>query len=528
MTIYENDYFKLVLEGINVWIHMIAPGFDIKGFSAVGDQIPRLKLTNFGNLTKSLNYELKAPVIIGVYRHKIEVDVSSDALKATAQVLLTQDEYEREKGTVVAELIHAIKEKAIIHGILKEVLSRPLPLLEKFVIAEGIQPVDGDDAIIKYYQLSDQKPKVLLDGKVNHYELNLIDNIHVGEWLGEKSQATQGKQGVNIYGEEVPAKSGRDQMLRYDFKTVSKTVQEDGSEHLYALKDGAVRIIDGKIGVDNHLKISGDVDFNTGNIDFDGYVTITGTVKDGFSVKAQNDITILGELGIGAVTSIQSTKGSIFVKGGVNGKNIAKIIAGNHIYLKYANECTVVAENSINIGFYAMDAQLRAKKVIVNPAQGRVIGGRIEAEHQIVTGTLGNQSERRTEVFVNGFERCSVKDELDALAISHKELISRTNKIKRQLEVFETHIQQLDEKALNTFKGMKISYEHAMDELVRMQNKIEQLTEVLKTRGDGEVQIALSAFPKTVLEIKQHQKRITDTVSGSFYVKDNNMLFEVK
>lgn len=527
MILFENVHFKLVLEGINVWIHMMSLGFDIKQFDLVSKQLPRLKLTNFGYLSKALTLELKQPVIIGVYRKKIEIDIAADALSAYVTLLLNPEEYERQKQGLASEVLLALQDAGISYGILANVIKGEIPVLTKVQVARGLQPIDGVDAVVKYYELSDKKPKVLNDGTVNHYELNLIDNIRAGEWLGEKKPATAGTEGVSVQSEPVPATPGKDSILRYDPKTVAKEVLEDGTERLIALKDGAVRFSDGRIGVDNHLVITGDVNYATGNIQFDGYVTITGTVQDGFSVVAQNDITIQGAMGIGSVALIQSHNGSIFIKGGINGKTTAKVIAGAHIYLKYANECYVEAGSSINIGFYAMDAHLKSKKIIVNPEQGRVIGGKIEAEHQIVAGTLGNRSERRTDVYVQGFERANIKDELDAISVQFSDILSRTNKVKRQLEVFETHIQQLDDKALNTYKGIKISYENAMDELTRMQNRIEQLTEILKTRGEGEIQITQSAFPKTYLEIKQHQKFIENPVSGSFYVKDNN-LFEAR
>ena len=238
MTIHENSHFKLVLDGINVWIHMFSAGFDIKSFSQVSEKIPRLKLTNFGNLTKSLSMEIKIPVIIGVYRHKVEIDISSDALKATAQVLLTPEQFELEKGTIVGEIIEAIKSKDITHGIIRDVFTKPLIPNEKILVAEGTQPIEGEDAIITYFEMSDCKPKISQDGKVNHYELNLIDNINVGEWLGQKKPATLGSTGVNIRGEEVPTKTGRDYPIRYDLRTVAKTVLDDGTEQLYALKIG--------------------------------------------------------------------------------------------------------------------------------------------------------------------------------------------------------------------------------------------------------------------------------------------------
>ena len=112
---------------------------------------------------------------------------------------------------------------------------------------------------------------------------------------------------------------------------------------LRALYDGAVIIQDGKVRVDNHLIIAGDVSYDTGNIVFDGYVTIQGTVNDGFSVIAKNDISINSPMGIGAIEKIESKEGSIYIKGGIFGKKLAIIQAKKNIYTKYTNECTLVA-----------------------------------------------------------------------------------------------------------------------------------------------------------------------------------------
>jgi uncharacterized protein (DUF342 family) len=525
MDLFMNEFFRLYLDGINVWIEVYKEGYDIKNFQLVSDQVPRLKLTNFMNLTKALNLTDKRPTIIGVYRHTIEVTLSSDALEAWMQIFLTATDYIQAAEAILPEMINALKNAGVTTGIFKHVFEKPPELMSKFQVAQGIAPVKGEDAKISYYKLSEPKPEVMTDGKVNHYNLNLIDNVSKGEWLGEKTPPSLGTPGVNVLGEEIPTQPGKDLKLRYDPKTVTLKT-ENGIDVLRAMMDGAVKVTSGRIRVDNHLVINGDVDFNTGNIDFDGFVTVQGTVQDGFSVIASEDITINGPLGIGAVTEIRSKKGSILISGGINGKNVAKITAGHDVFLKYANECTIRAGRTINIGFYAMDSILQSKKVIVNPKHGRVIGGRVEAEHQIIAGIIGNKSERTTEIFVKGFERGNVKEELDAVLIQYSDLLSRGNKIKRQLEVFENHIGDLDEKALNTYEGIIISYELVLEDIYRLNRTVEQLQDILKTRGEGEVQITQTAYPKTFLAIKNLQKRVKDSLCGSFYVKDNDLHFE--
>lgn len=144
---------------------------------------------------------------------------------------------------------------------------------------------------------------------MNHYELQLIDNVVQGQWIGEKLPATLGDEGTSVKGNPISAKSGRDYKLKYDPNTVLHKVDASGKETLLAKNNGAVKMKNDKICVDNHLIINGDVEYTTGNIDFDGYVTVTGTVKDKFNVTATYDISINGPMGIGAIGLIESKKG---------------------------------------------------------------------------------------------------------------------------------------------------------------------------------------------------------------------------
>lgn len=523
MDIYRNEFFRLYVTDINVYIEVFKAGYNIKDFSQIGANIPRFKLTNYGPLQAALAVPAN-PVIIGVFKPRVEVELSKDKLEAMVKLNLTQDEYQSDRNQIVKEVITALQENGIVQGIMKEVLMSELPVNQKTLIAKGVEPVEGKDAVVRYYDFTEKKPEVKNDGSVNHYELHLIDNVYRGDWLGEKVPATEGIPGVAVTGESIPAKSGRDSTLKYDRKTVLMTVEE-GKEVLRAAQDGAVKMNDNKIMVDNHMVITGDVDFTTGNIDFQGFVTVNGTVQDGFIVRASQDITINGAMGIGAVGLIESTQGSIFIKGGINGKNTAMIRAEKNVFLKYAKEVTVEAKESINIGFYAMDSILKSSKVFVSN-EGRVIGGEVIAEHQIVAGTIGNMSERRTVINVKGFERNDIKYELDAILITYKDLLSKANKLKRQLEIFETNVEKLDAIALNTYRALSLNYDNLIDDIIRLNGKVESLQEILKTKGDGEVKITKYAYPKTMLEIKNMQKRIKDVISGSFYVKDREMFFE--
>ena len=76
--------------------------------------------------------------------------------------------------------------------------------------------------------------------------------------------------------------------------------------------------------VDDVYQIRGDVDFHTGNIDFNGDVIIGGDVKSGFKIISKGNIYVNGTV---ESSDLQSNEGSIFIKNGIQGKNNCSIKA---------------------------------------------------------------------------------------------------------------------------------------------------------------------------------------------------------
>jgi len=525
VDIFMNEFFKITVDEPNVLITVVQPGFEIKDFPQIADRIPRLRLTAYGALTKALQTADRNPVPIGAWRDRIELEISKDEMTATVRLNMAADEIQAQRDQLGSEIIALLNGQGIRNGILREIFTMPLEPGQKIVVAEGIPAVHGEDAEIRYYQLEDKKPVIKTDGSVNHYELNLIDQVSKGDWLGEKIPPTEGRPGTTVNGKPLKPKEGKDKRLKYDPRTVEE-VDEGDRVVLKARVDGAVRYREGKVGVDNHLVIGGNVDYSTGNIDFDGFVTVEGTVEDGFVVVAERDITINGEMGIGAVGRIESRNGSIFIKGGVNGKGIAEIIAAKNIYVKFSNEANLTAGQSISVGLYALDSVLKSRKVFVNPQGGKLIGGEVHADHQVVTGSIGNKYERKTVVNVKGFERLNVKEELDTVLVQYRELIKEADGVRRQLEIFETNMGKLDERAVATYQVLTHQYDGILNEALRLNDRINELQEILKTRGEGEVKVLQAVYPKTMLEIKNMQKKVREMTTGSFYVKDRNLHFE--
>lgn len=525
MLLYENDYFSLIEKNSELFINVIEPGYDIKKFSGLTYEFPRIKVKNFMNLRNALKKAENQDIKIGLYLPAVELYISNDEMECRVKLNLIKDYINNNKKEVMTKILNKLKEKDIEEGINYDVF-QDIPSKEEFLIAEGVYPKPGRDAEVKYYQLSQKKPVIKKDGSADHYDLNLIDEVKEGDWLGEKVLPTEGEAGKTVTGKKVPAKKGHDESLRYDSKSVG-LVEEGGKQILKALINGAVKKQNGRIKVEDHMIIKKDVDFSTGNIKFDGHVTIKGTVKTGFSVIATKDISIDSTTGLGAVEKIVSKKGSVYIRGGINGKGKSLIKAAKDVFVKYCNETEINAGGIINIGYYSMDSKLKGEKVIFNKYKGRVIGGNIEAETQIQTGTIGNKYEKKTKVNVQGFNRVKLKEELSKVLKKYKQLLASAEKIKLSLQVYSFNYEMHQkENYQKENRKKKKEYEELMDKIMKLDKERKRLQKVLKSKGEGEISIYKRAYPKTYLKIKTMQKKIDNLVKGTFYVVDNDLHFQ--
>ncbi|WP_017755713.1 DUF342 domain-containing protein [Calidifontibacillus oryziterrae] len=525
MEIFSNEFFQLEEENEFIYITVKKPGFLIKEFNDLLEKLPRIEINQFMNLRMALEEASGAKIHIGSLRPVVQITISKDKMEAKAKINESDHKFFENMGAYTSKVVEALKQNNITDGILTEVIKNELIPRREIVIAKGIPPIDGEPAKVKYYQLSERKPAIREDGKADYYDMNFIDEVKKGTWLGEKIERTEGTPGRTVTGESLKQKKGKDRRLLYDKKTV-EAVNEDGKTILRAKIDGVVKFIEGKISVGNHLVIDGDVGVETGNIDFDGSVEIKGTVQPGFSVTATGDISILSELGINGAKLIQSRNGDVFVKGGIFGQGKSQVIAAKNIYIKHANECFLEAEEDINIGYYSIGSSLKGKNVITDDRKGKVIGGVIEAKGKVVAAYIGNKMERKTVVNVAGFDRNAIKKQLDELLIHYKKVVTEVEQLKRQLEIFESFLKQLDENQLSDYKQRVQKYEELMSEVSNIEIGRKALMDYLETKGEGQVLISQEAFPEVLLEIKHHKKKLNHPVRGTFYALGKELHFE--
>jgi len=224
------------------------------------------------------------------------------------------------------------------------------------------------------------------DGSVDHYELNVIQNVEAGAPLAQWEElsvedAARAKPRF-IYDKKVfPA--GRGTGLR-----------KNTPDTLYAAVDGCVMYEDGKIVVRRNLTYPGDVDFHTGNLNFIGNLTIGGAIRAGFHVRGR-EVAVQGQVEGARVEATHSLN----CRGGVKGGKEAFVESAGSIKASYCEFGTLKAQKDVMVKGALMHSTVYAGNRLA--VGGRLTGGKYYSHNYIFVGEqLGGGLDTDTSLVV--------------------------------------------------------------------------------------------------------------------------------
>lgn len=264
---------------------------------------------------------------------------------------------------------------------------------QSFSIARGAWPINGREAVIEYH-FETERLKPFLEmkyGRINLKELNFIQNCNSGDILAELKPAEPAVDGFNILGDVLRAESSGKPV---QFKC-GKNAHIENDKIIADLK-GNVIIDRGKVEVEEVVSVN-NVDYETGNIDFDGSVDIKGTIADGFSVKATGDIQIGKCIGRAHVQSGRN----VILKAGINGDKEGRIKCDGNILAKFIESSFVSCGGDLIVEEAVMNSQVDiAGNFILSGKRAELIGGLSIVGGIIHCKKIGNLYDAKTNLII--------------------------------------------------------------------------------------------------------------------------------
>ena len=319
--------------------------------------------------------------------------ISDDGLEA--YVVLTPPE--GGKDLEYQQMLSRLNDDGIVYGIDEKALhelARKPEYNKEILIARGKKPIDGKDGTITYHfkLRRERKPTIDDQGRVNYHKLDLIENVKKGQVLATITLPTEGVNGINVKGEEIPCKKGRKIRLP---KGKNVEISEDGLS-LVASTNRQIDIVNRRITVNPVYEVPGNVDNSVGDIEFIGNVVVKGNVLTDFSIRCDGNIEVYGVVEGAKLYA----KGDIIIRQGVNGMAKGSIISEKSVTAKYIENSYVQCKKNVTADAI-MHSSIRAGGMItVSGRKGLIVGGNLKAGKGIKAKTIGSPMWTNTEIEV--------------------------------------------------------------------------------------------------------------------------------
>jgi hypothetical protein len=264
------------------------------------------------------------------------------------------------------------------------------PLLEPVMLASGTEALPSRDAAVEYLfseedELDALRPRLRDDGTVDYRDLKPIYTVQPGTVVGHYLPAVNGEPGRDVLGREIaPVQPGRDTPAeRFAGRDVEVAV--NGID-LVATKAGRPVREGDRIDVVEIYTISGDVDYSTGNIDFNGEVYVSGDVQPGFTVKASGNVRIDGMVD---TANVESGK-DLLISGGIHGHGESKIVCGGEMSARFIEAADVSCEGNVLVISTVVRATVTCRGFVTVIGRGSIVGGKVKAVNGISCNTAGS------------------------------------------------------------------------------------------------------------------------------------------
>ncbi|MCG8639654.1 MAG: FapA family protein [Desulfobacterales bacterium] len=368
---------------------------------------------------------------------------------------------------------------------------------DPFLIAMGKDPEYSKDARIIYHFPTDylHAGKINKDGSINFQDRGDIPYVEEDAFLASKQSAAPGKPGIDVHGQEIEVDTPQD--LTFSAGPGAR-ISEDG-QRIYATACGQPHLdAMGNISVCPEYQLQGDIGFETGDVNFDGNVVVSGKVKQGFKVTCAS---LTAKEIQGAEVDIT---GDLNVSLGIVDTELVKVKGS--VQAKFIRNSRINAFGDLIIQKEIVDSTIYLSGACMNES-GSIINSQISAKMGIRAGRIGNRSSKpaRLTVGVDEHIRLLVA-KVDAKLNTNTKVFNELNK---EIQTLEKEDHDLHAKIAR--------HAHVQDRSQLELKDIKKKMDGLKASGN------MSAYQKvsrTVKEIKRKAAEAEELINEGFDRQD--------
>lgn len=433
-------------------------------------------------------------------------------------VVVVDEKSEALDSLTQKDLQNVLLEKGVNFGVDEDRLRRIIDEKqwgESIVVAEGIAPIAGENAILEFSFPTEKsfKPRHNEDGSVDYKEVGLVHSVEKDEVLLTITPPTPGTDGTNVLGEPLPAEAGQEEDI-----SLGKGVYRDPeNENVIKASEEGIIFYDSRrsfLEVQDVYMVNGSVDFATGNLHVKSSVLVRGDVRPGFLITTPYDVEINGVIEHATV----ECAGTLTVHSGITGNGSTTIKVGGEVHSHYIHNQRILCRGSVYITNELRNAHIFSNdEVVVAKSNGVIIGGYISAANRVNAAFIGSEEGIATEIVVGVDSRYQ----------------SALTKKTEEKEAAEKRLDEIREKASAIVNRSALGKDDPMfrrfgREWKELQNKVENLASELEQlermvygAKDPTISITQKIFPGTTLRIKQAILQFHQEVSHAIFKLEN-------
>lgn len=522
----RNGYFQLDVKADGTYVRLIPgkEGGKPLEFDTLSKYLSKIKIYDYdvNALARALAISKEKPV-----EHKLtvaqmpnvnemlEVEISGDKMYAEGTFFPPSAGGKRlTKNDIVDMLRSAGVRYGIIEDIINNHINNPI-YNEEITLARGVKPAEGKDAEIIYYFNTDKtlKPKKKEDGTVDFHQLDMISSINKGDLLAELVPEVNGKPGMDVMGGSILPKK----VIRKILKHSRDIHLSDDGLKMFSDVSGHADLINDKVFVSNTFEVLADVDSSTGDIEYEGNVTVKGNVTSGYSIRARGDIIVDGV--------VEGAKlyagGQIVLKRGMQGMNKGIMEAESNIISKFIENAVVKAGGYITTEAILHSTVSARGDITVGGKKGFIAGGEIMSGTSITVKTAGSTMGIYTllEVGIDPRkveEYRGVQKRITAIEADLDKLLPIIDTYKRKMSTGE----MLSPEKLEYIRIATNNCIMLRKELKDCQYQFEQLRAEIGNTDGGWIKVENIAYPGVKIVISNVNYYIKSETHYSKFVRD--------
>ncbi len=377
----------------------------------------------------------------------------------------------------------------------------------ELTLAKAQMPREGKPAkiIYNFNTSSSRRPKINEDGSVDFHNLDNINHIHKGDLLATLEPADDGDNGTDILGGILKPQKVLHKVLKYGQKIVAN---DDGTQ-IFSEVDGHVTLVEDRVFVSDSMEIPADVGPSTGDLEYDGNITIKGNVVSGYTIKSHGDVIVEGVVEGAKIYA----DGQIILKRGIQGGSKGFLQAGGNIVTKFIESAEVISGGYVQTESI-MHSKVSARgDVTVGGKKGFITGGEVHAGNSIVCKLAGNEMETKTTLevgsdpeFVAEYRR--LEKNIGEWTTEYEKLTTILTTYAKKLKSGE----KFDAKVVLSIRSLRERFNQLAADIPEAKTKFESMSAEMELNSNGCIKISDTIYPGckvTISNVSSYIKKPT-------------------